>query len=211
MVNVPHIEPRQNYLQKEVGTLVAVRQVYAGRVYYYPLIGRRDAGDFSLPVKAFLDMFVREYTADELDCEWRRLADNGNTTLANLAREFDEMAEAYENIQSTLRELAKKSLEGSATSEPTSGPDPSATADDYEFSTTIGGLKVHVNKVGGGTLGRRYAGNWEVTIEGHFEKEILKSGVPMSHQQVAKVAVDFAGVDPNDKLSGLNPSADADV
>jgi hypothetical protein len=35
--------------------------------------------------------------------------------------------------------------------------------EDYEYTTVTYSLQVSVDKVGGGTLGRRYTGDWEVT------------------------------------------------
>jgi hypothetical protein len=68
--------------------------------------------------------------------------------------------------------------------------------EDYEYSTVIEGLRVFVNKVGGGTLGRKHVGDWEVTVmngpEYVYDNSIIFTGLPKSHGVVARMAAHFA-------------------
>lgn len=70
------------------------------------------------------------------------------------------------------------------------------TEDASEYSTTIGGLRITVDKVGGGTLGRSYPGDWTVTVmngpEYVYDGETLRTGLPKTHKQVARMAFEFA-------------------
>jgi hypothetical protein len=65
-----------------------------------------------------------------------------------------------------------------------------------EYASTIHGLRVEVNKVGGGTLGRAYDGEWFVTVLNGphyiFDNANLHTGTPKTHREVAEMAVDFA-------------------
>jgi len=65
-----------------------------------------------------------------------------------------------------------------------------------EYSTTIRGFKVTVDKDGGGTLGRAYDGTWTVSVENgpvfEIDGEELRTGTPKTHEQVARMAVEFA-------------------
>lgn len=70
------------------------------------------------------------------------------------------------------------------------------SADQYEFEAFIDGLKVFVDKIGGGTLDRSYIGDWDITVmngdEYVIDAEILHTGMPKTHLGVAVMAVDFA-------------------
>lgn len=65
-----------------------------------------------------------------------------------------------------------------------------------EYSTTIHGWPVTVDKDGGGTLGRSYDGTWTVTVQNGPEYvvdgEELRTGTPKTHAQVARMAYEFA-------------------
>lgn len=68
---------------------------------------------------------------------------------------------------------------------------------EYEFTTTVDGLKVHVNKVGGGTVGREYAGeDWSVTVMNgdvfELDNAVLYIGLSTTHAQAAKLAAEWA-------------------
>ena len=69
--------------------------------------------------------------------------------------------------------------------------------DDYEYTTTIHGLKVMVNKVGGGTVGKSYSQeDWKVTVmngdEFVLDCEPMYCGMPTSHAQAARMAAEYA-------------------
>jgi len=68
--------------------------------------------------------------------------------------------------------------------------------EDYEYTTVTYGLQVSVDKVGGGTLGRRYTGDWEVTVmngdEYIYDRDIMYTGMSKSHVGVADMAADMA-------------------
>jgi hypothetical protein len=58
---------------------------------------------------------------------------------------------------------------------------------------------VSVSKVGGGTRGKAYEGDWTVTLVRNgaviFDQEILRTGTPKMHHEVAEMAVDYATAD----------------
>lgn len=64
-----------------------------------------------------------------------------------------------------------------------------------EYTTTIDGLNIIVDKVGGGTLGRAYEGGWIVTVMNGpvhvYDNEILHAGTPKTHAEVAAMAAEF--------------------
>lgn len=68
--------------------------------------------------------------------------------------------------------------------------------DDDEYTVTIGGYQVCVNKCGGGTVGRLYIGDWEVTVlDGDvciMDNELLFTGTSKTHRAVAFMAFKFA-------------------
>jgi hypothetical protein len=68
--------------------------------------------------------------------------------------------------------------------------------DENEYDTYIYGYRVEVDKVGGGTLGRKYDGNWIVSVESGgtflYDNEILHTETPKTHEEVAYLAADFA-------------------
>jgi hypothetical protein len=65
-----------------------------------------------------------------------------------------------------------------------------------EYATTIYGWPVSVDKIGGGTLGRAYGGDWTATVMNGpvyvMDNEILSTGTPKTHAQVARLAYEFA-------------------
>jgi hypothetical protein len=66
----------------------------------------------------------------------------------------------------------------------------------YEYTTTIPGtpLEVRISKVGGGTIGQYYVGEWEYKITGPgiwIEGADLRTGMPHSHEYVAALAPTF--------------------
>lgn len=67
---------------------------------------------------------------------------------------------------------------------------------DPEYVTSVMGYWVHVTKEGGGTLGKRYEGDWTVSvIDGDvflLDNEILYTGTPKNHEEVAEMAYDYA-------------------
>jgi hypothetical protein len=64
-----------------------------------------------------------------------------------------------------------------------------------EYVGTINGLSVTVDKVGGGTLGRAYEGNWTVSISKgervFFNAANVRTGTARTHHEVASLAVEF--------------------
>lgn len=63
-----------------------------------------------------------------------------------------------------------------------------------EYSTHVGDLYVEVNKVGGGTVGRRYEGDWVITVrEGDTVvlNDVITTGTPKVHAEVAEMAPEF--------------------
>lgn len=67
---------------------------------------------------------------------------------------------------------------------------------DNEYSTTAGGMRIAVDKVGGGTLDRTYEGDWTVTVMNGptyvYDNETLTTGTPKAHAEVARMAFEFA-------------------
>lgn len=65
----------------------------------------------------------------------------------------------------------------------------------YTQDDDTAAVTVHVNKVGGGTLGHSYEGRWEVaiTINGTvtFWADDIRTGTPKTHAQVAGIAAEF--------------------
>jgi hypothetical protein len=65
-----------------------------------------------------------------------------------------------------------------------------------EYTTTVDGLRVQVDKVGGGTLGNAYEGRWSVTVQNGpvyaYDNDELTTGTPKTHAEVARIAADFA-------------------
>ena len=69
---------------------------------------------------------------------------------------------------------------------------------EYRTLVTLDGEKysVEVDKVGGGTLGRSYDGDWtaSVWLRGArvIDKETLRTGTRKTHREAAAIAADFA-------------------
>lgn len=65
-----------------------------------------------------------------------------------------------------------------------------------EYTATIGGLSITVDKDGGGTLGRSYEGNWTITVQNGpvfvYDNDTLHTGTPKTHAEVARTAFTFA-------------------
>lgn len=70
-----------------------------------------------------------------------------------------------------------------------------------EYTTTIDGLRVQVDKVGGGTLNRSYEGRWSVTVQNGsvyiYDDDELTTGMPKTHAEVARIAAEFASAEIN--------------
>lgn len=64
-----------------------------------------------------------------------------------------------------------------------------------EFRSINGDAVVEVSKVDGGTLGKKYEGDWEVTVT--IENvvvidDVITTDTPKNHPQVADLALEFA-------------------
>lgn len=69
--------------------------------------------------------------------------------------------------------------------------------DEYEYAAVIDGLRVYVNKVGGGTVGKEYAGeDWFVTVMNgdvfELDNDVLYVGTPTTHHKAARLAAEWA-------------------
>ena len=63
-----------------------------------------------------------------------------------------------------------------------------------EYTMQTGDSVIRVTKIGGGTLGRRYDGDWEVTVSVSGTvvlDDVLTTGTPKTHSEVAWLALDF--------------------
>lgn len=63
-----------------------------------------------------------------------------------------------------------------------------------EFSTIDGEYVIRVDKVGGGTVGRAYTGDWEVTVSRSatvIMDDVITTGFPSTHRSVASIALEF--------------------
>lgn len=63
-----------------------------------------------------------------------------------------------------------------------------------EYSAHVDNIHIEVDKVGGGTLGRNYVGDWWVSIQRDgrlIMHDILHTGTAKTHGQVAALAVSF--------------------
>jgi len=69
--------------------------------------------------------------------------------------------------------------------------------DEAEYTTEHNGYSIAVDKVGGGTVGKHYDGDWLVTVKGGdkviYDNETFSSRQPLSHHEVALLATEFAG------------------
>lgn len=65
-----------------------------------------------------------------------------------------------------------------------------------EYTTTIYGWPITVDKDGGGTLGRAYEGTWTVSVmDGPvyvLDNAEITTGTPKTHRQVARLAYLYA-------------------
>lgn len=64
-----------------------------------------------------------------------------------------------------------------------------------EYTTTEGLLVITVDKIGGGTVGRSYDGDWEVTVSEPAMMvldDVITTGTPKTHREVAELATEFA-------------------
>lgn len=64
-----------------------------------------------------------------------------------------------------------------------------------EYTTVRGSRVIRVNKVGGGTLGHRYAGDWEVTVTDSGTvvlDDVITTGTPKFYCEVADLAEEFS-------------------
>lgn len=66
----------------------------------------------------------------------------------------------------------------------------------HEYETMIDFYAVYVDKVGGGTLGKSYEGDWQVTVNTGdvyvLDNSLIHTGTRKTHAQVARLAVDWA-------------------
>lgn len=72
---------------------------------------------------------------------------------------------------------------------------------EHEATYYMYGCRVYVDKVGGGTVGRRYGGLWDVVIvggngdvvwsTGELSKDKLHTGTPKTHAEAGVLAMDF--------------------
>jgi hypothetical protein len=63
-----------------------------------------------------------------------------------------------------------------------------------EYSTISGEYVIRVDKIGGGTVGHAYTGDWEVTIlrnDTVLMDDTLTTGYPSTHRTVADLALEF--------------------
>lgn len=63
-----------------------------------------------------------------------------------------------------------------------------------EYMTIVGDAVIRVNKIGGGTIGRKYDGDWEVTItrDGAVVlDDVITTGTRTTFTGVAYLALDF--------------------
>lgn len=68
-----------------------------------------------------------------------------------------------------------------------------------EYGTIINGLKITVDKDGGGSPARAYEGAWTVSVMNGpvyvFDNACMTTGTPKTHEQVALLAEEFAQED----------------
>ena len=68
-----------------------------------------------------------------------------------------------------------------------------------EYVHTIHGMRVQVDKVGRGTLGKAYEGRWSVTVTVGpiyvYDNDELITGTAKTHHDVAVMAAEFAGAE----------------
>lgn len=65
-----------------------------------------------------------------------------------------------------------------------------------EYTRSNGYRKIVVTKVGGGTVGKKYDGDWEVTVTDGGTvvlDDVITIGVPVYFYEVADLADEFAG------------------
>lgn len=67
-------------------------------------------------------------------------------------------------------------------------------ANEYEYR--LNGYRVYVSKDGGGTLGKRYEGDWTVTVMNGpvhvLDNDVITTGTPKTHREVAYLATELA-------------------
>lgn len=66
----------------------------------------------------------------------------------------------------------------------------------HEYTRVKGSRVIRVTKVGGGTVGKMYDGDWEVTITQDgtvIMDDVITTGVPVYFHEVADLADEFAG------------------
>ena len=68
-----------------------------------------------------------------------------------------------------------------------------------EYSTTIAGLHIELEKLGGGTVGRAYEGTWRYVVTdadgAEWQGQDATTGTPKTHAQVARILADFLGAE----------------
>lgn len=110
------IERRQTWRQKKDQTLVAIRDASNSTITFCKVDDSRviTSRPFTLPVDEFLSKFSWVPTPDELDSEWKRLADEGDDFTRNLSEKLEEVARSYESYLRSLRKYAELQLEKKA-------------------------------------------------------------------------------------------------
>lgn len=83
-----------------------------------------------------------------------------------------------------------------------------------EFSMVIGGRIVVVEKVGGGTLGRKYSGTWKIEIFDYlstgelfmvFDTD-LNSYTEHTHRSAARAGAEYMAYVPEDRAMDEDPN-----
>lgn len=69
-----------------------------------------------------------------------------------------------------------------------------------EYTTTVDGYTISVEKIGGGTVGKAYAGTWAYAVTDSTGAEIvagtnLYTGMPKTHAEAALIVIDFTSLD----------------
>lgn len=66
----------------------------------------------------------------------------------------------------------------------------------HEYTRSNGYRKIAVTKVGGGTVGKKYDGDWEVTVTDGGTvvlDDVITTNMPKHYYEIADLADEFAG------------------
>jgi hypothetical protein len=102
---------RQIWRQKKDESLVGIRAVDGGNVFFYLMDGPSQITDLKLSVAKFLSRFTREFTPDELDKKWRQLVDEGDQYAKKLDEELQRVSQQHMDLEDALRDYARLKLE----------------------------------------------------------------------------------------------------